>query len=554
MSGNPPIKVLLVEDNTGDARLLQVLLNEAQEFQFKLVHVERLGEALSALEEGGISVILLDLSLPDTQGVDTIRKLRSQPSVPPIVVLTGLDDEDVAIKAVEQGAQDYLVKGQVDGYLLARSLRYAIQRHRAEEALKQRNRELQVLKDIGEAILGSLNLKLLLEQILEQAMLSGSFDLGNIRLLDASGDALEVAVVRGYQDPQNVSRHRRLSRRVLAAQSRFGARIFSEPCMEEHVQACDGLRTLKKEGIESFIEVPVRAQGACLGIIQLASRTPRKFKSHEVNLLQMIGNQVGVAIQKAQLYEETMKQARDLEKANKMQADFAAMIAHDLRSPLMNITGAAEVIMEGMFGEVNEEQNKWLSKIRANSVKLVELVSDFLDLSKLEAGYVEISKESVDLRGLIHRNLENHLVLAQGKNISLRPSVAPSLPLVQADPRRLDQVLNNLISNAIKFTEHGGVIEVGAALTYGADARVWVKDSGVGIPAEEIENLFQKYRQSKNSRELAHQGTGLGLVICKMIVEAHGGRIWVESEGGKGSTFSLTLPVENAVPQGMSHE
>ncbi|MDH3443412.1 MAG: response regulator, partial [Deltaproteobacteria bacterium] len=130
MSKSPPVKVLLVEDNIADARLLQALLYDAQGSQFDVVHVERLSEAIRALKEYEVGVILLDLSLPDTQGVDTIGRLRSQPSVPPIVVMTGLRDEEVAVKAVEQGAQDYLIKGQVDGYLLARSLRYAIQRHR----------------------------------------------------------------------------------------------------------------------------------------------------------------------------------------------------------------------------------------------------------------------------------------------------------------------------------------------------------------------------------------------------------------------------------------
>ncbi|MDH3444651.1 MAG: GAF domain-containing sensor histidine kinase, partial [Deltaproteobacteria bacterium] len=407
----------------------------------------------------------------------------------------------------------------------------------------------QFLKDISEAILGSLDLKMVLNQILEQAMLSGSFDLGNIRLLDASGDALEVAVVRGYLDPLNVSRHRKLSRTVLAAQSHFGARIFGEPCIEEHVQACDGLRTLKREGVESFIDVPVHAQGEYLGIIQLASRTPRKFNPDEVNFFQMVGNQVGVAVQKAQLYEETVKQAGELEKANKMQADFAAMIAHDLRSPLMYITGVTEVLMGGMFGEVNEEQKRWLSMVQTNSDKVAELLSDFLDLSKLEAGFVEIKKESVDLFALIHQILEHHLVLAQRKNISLRPSVQSSPSLVQADPRRLNQVLDNLISNAIRFTGEDGDIEVGAVLTDTAEARVWVKDTGIGIHPEEIKNLFQKYRQCNGSKELTDTGTGLGLVICKMIVEAHGGQIWVESKEGMGSRFSFTLP---AIAQNVS--
>ena len=223
------------------------------------------------------------------------------------------------------------------------------------------------------------------------------------------------------------------------------------------------IRTLKKEGVESFVMVPVRANGEVVGTLQLASRTPRKFKPEEVNLLQTIGNQLGVAVQKVQLYEETSRQALELEKANKMQADFTAMIAHDLRSPLMNIMGVVEVMTGGMFGSVTKEQKKWLARIEANSQNLVDLVSDFLDVSKLESGYVDINREMINLTGLIQKNVDSYRVLALDKSISIKGAVEPHLPAVYADPRRLDQVLSNLISNSLKFTGEGGTVEVGAA-------------------------------------------------------------------------------------------
>jgi signal transduction histidine kinase len=535
------MRVLLIEDNQDDALLIQEALSETK---IEIEAAERLSVALERLARDGLDAVLLDLSLPDAHGLDTIRRIRSHAPGVPIVVLTGLDDEEAAVNAVEQGAQDYLIKGQVDGQLLVRSLRYAIQRHRSEEALKERNRELLILRNISEAILGSLDLKLVLEQILEQAMLFGSFDLGNIRLLDSSGDTLEVVVVRGYRDPESFLRHRKISRTLQTARSRFGNRIFEEPCVEENVQACQGFKTMKSEGAESLIEVPVRAEDEVLGIIQMASRTQRKFRHEEVNLLGMIGNHMGIAVQRAQLYEKTRSQARELEKASKMQADFAAMIAHDLRSPLMNISGAAEVMMNGMFGSVNEEQKQWFGKILANSGSLVSLVSDFLDVSKLEAGYVDVIKEPVDLERLIQKSLDNFLILAQEKQIALINAVDSPAPLIQADPRRLDQVLSNLISNAIKFTQPGGHIKVGAGQVDASHAQVWVKDNGVGIPPAEIGTLFEKYRQCSNIRESGQKGTGLGLVICKMVVQAHGGRIWVESEEGKGSTFCFTLAVD----------
>ena len=534
------MRVLLVEDNQDDALLIQDALSETA---VEIERTELLSTALEKLARGGFDAVLLDISLPDAYGLETLGRMRRDGPSVPIVVLSGLNSEEVAVKAGEEGAQDYLIKGHTDGALLTRTLRYAIQRHRAEENLKERNRELLVLRRISENILGCLDLKLVLEQILGQAMLSGSFDLGNIRLLDASGETLEVAVVRGYRDPQNVLRHRALSRTTESEKSRFGDRVFNQPCVEEAVQATKGLRTLKREGAESLIEVPVRSEGEVLGIIQLASRSPRKFKNEEVNLLETIGNQVGIAVQRAQLHEETRRQAHELEKANKMQADFSAMIAHDLRSPLVNIMGVVEVMMAGMFGDVTEEQKKWLLRLQANSRGLVDLVSDFLDVSKLESGYVDVNREVVNLAGMIEKNIETFRLLAQHKKILIKATLDPTLPPIHADPRRLDQVLNNLISNAIKFTGAGGQVEVEAAVTDATTVNVRVRDNGEGIPADEIGQIFEKYRQGGNVKHSSDKGTGLGLVICKMIIEAHGGSIRVESEVGKGSTFFLSLPV-----------
>jgi signal transduction histidine kinase len=540
------MRLLLVEDNADDALLIQETLCEITVVE--IVHADRLSQAKAHLADGHFDAVLLDLSLPDAQGLESIGQVRGQAPGVPIVVLTGLRDEETAVKAVEQGAQDFLIKGQVDGHLLARSLRYAIQRHRAEERLKERNRELQVLRKISETILGSLDLKLVLDGILEQAMLSGSFDLGNIRLLDSSRETLEVAAARGYRDAKNIVSHRGVSATEEGRQSsHFQRRLLEEPCIEEHVQASKGLRTFRREGLESFFSVPVRADGEVLGILQLGSRTPRKYKDEEVHLLETIGKQMGIAIQRAQLYEETRRQASELERANKLQADFSAMIAHDLRSPLMNISGVAELMLEGMFGSLTEDQKKWLLRIQANSRSLVALVSDFLDVSKLESGYVNVNREPVQLDELVHKSVENNRVLGLEKKISVKVALNGSFPAILADPRRLDQVLSNLISNAIKFTGEGGEIEVGAGLVDVNHVNVWVKDNGEGIPAHELAQVFEKYRQGGNARNSDYKGTGLGLVICKMIVEAHGGRIWAESEEGKGSTFTFLLPVNQSI-------
>jgi signal transduction histidine kinase len=231
------------------------------------------------------------------------------------------------------------------------------------------------------------------------------------------------------------------------------------------------------------------------------------------------------------------------EAIDRLKADFTAMIIHDLRSPLTNVMAVVSMMEDGMFGPINEEQKTWLGKIETSAGTLVDLVSDFLDLSKLEAGHLELIKEETDLGLLVQNCVENYSLLARDKQASLKAKLPRPLPKIQADPRRLDQVLMNLITNSIKFTPDKGEIEVGAGVGHGAEIKVWVRDNGVGIPAQEIEQIFQKYRQTTSGKASKRKGTGLGLVICKMIVEAHGGRIWVESEERKGTTFFFSLPL-----------
>lgn len=533
------MRVLLVEDNEDDALLIRETLSETIEIE----RAERLSTALEQLATGRFDAVLLDLSLPDARGLDTIGRVHSQAPGVPIVVLTGLNDEEAAVKAVERGAQDYLIKGHTDGALLTRSLRYAMQRHRAEETLRERNRELLILKRISETILGSLDLRSVIERILEEAMQSGSFDLGNIRLLDRSGEMLEVATSRGYRDPENALRHRALSRTTASAKSSFGDRLFKEPCVKEQVQQGSGNRTLKMEGVESFIMVPVRAGGEVLGIFQLASRTPRKFKPEEVNLLDTIGNQMGVAVQKAQLYEETRNQAIELKRANKGKDEFLSVMSHELRTPLNVIAGYAEMTKLGIFGEINAEQHNALGKILGHSKDLLGMIGGILQATKIEAEAVKVAKEEVALGALLNE-IKSTYAGSLDKDLTLRWDYPSELPAVATDGEKLKHILQNLINNAIKFTDQGSITIYVGYLTDSGKVAFKVADTGIGISEAELPFIFEKFHQVDSSATRTYGGVGLGLFIVKKFTERLGGELSVSSELGKGSTFTVTLPIE----------
>jgi len=244
-----------------------------------------------------------------------------------------------------------------------------------------------------------------------------------------------------------------------------------------------------------------------------------------------------------QLARALDEMAAQLENAEKHKADFISMIVHDLRSPLARIVSIEAMIEDRMLGPINEEQENWLGKIGANAATLLVLINDFLDLSKIEAGRIDLVKETVDLPRLIKDSIDNYQILAKHKNIALRSRAEPNLPAIQADPSRLDQVFSNLLGNSIKFTPEGGAIEMGARQENPTEIKIWVKDSGVGIGSEEMAQLFQKYRQTSSGKTSNQKGTGLGLVIVKSIVESHGGKVDVKSEVGQGSTFNVLLPL-----------
>jgi PAS domain S-box-containing protein len=299
----------------------------------------------------------------------------------------------------------------------------------------------------------------------------------------------------------------------------------------------------RRHGLVSYLGAPLLAKDESLGVLVFLTREAHEFDDDETSFLAAVAGHAAAAIQNAQLYEKVQRQAAELEQANRAQADFTAMIAHDLRSPLSNIVGIAEMMHQGLFGEANDDQKEWLNRMANNAKNLVTLVSDFLDLSKLGSGRIELARANTRVLDFLQNTVANYLPVAASKGIALTCRGEDSLPSISVDSRRLDQVLTNLLSNALKFTPEGGAIEI-AAVRDGNRIRISVVDTGIGIPGDEVSGLFQKYRQVNRFLASEQAGTGLGLVICKMIVEAHGGQIWVESEEGRGTSVHFTLPLD----------
>ncbi len=428
MSNSSPILLLLIEDNPGDARLVREhLLDAAGSQRIDVVEAATLTTGTAYMADGTAPhIVLLDLSLPDSFGLETLARWLSVAPTLPVIVLTGSDDEALAVQAVREGAQDYLVKGRIDGGLLVQAIRYAIERKRVQEDLRLANTGLEQRVEKRTAELREINAQLQSE----------------------------------------------IAERTLAQQ------------------------------------------------------------------------------QAAELLKREQAARREVEAANRSKDEFLAILSHELRTPLNAILGWSEILRTG---EPNrEEVIEGVEVIERNARAQARLVEDVLEVSRIVCGKIRLNLGQVDLAAVIEAALASAHPAAAAKGIALRPLVEPLPSLSPGDADRLQQVVWNLISNAIKFTPKGGAVSVRAR----QDAiytEIEVTDTGIGIQPDFLPFVFDRFRQSDASITRSHGGLGLGLSISRHLVEMHGGAVSAASAGeGKGATFTVSLPL--TLPDGHSLE
>jgi signal transduction histidine kinase/HAMP domain-containing protein/predicted transcriptional regulator with HTH domain len=296
-------------------------------------------------------------------------------------------------------------------------------------------------------------------------------------------------------------------------------------------------------GMNAAMGAPMLWEGKGIGAIWVVRDYDGPFSEKEIALLKTFADQAVIAIQNARLFREIQDKSRQLEVANQHKSEFLANMSHELRTPLNAIIGFSEVLLERLFGEMNAKQEDYLKDIHSSGRHLLNLINDILDLSKVEAGRMELDLATFDLPSAIANAMTLIRERAQQHGIAMVQDVAPELGEVVADERKFKQILLNLLSNAVKFTPDGGRIDVSARQT-GDNIAVSVHDTGIGIAPEDQEAVFEEFRQVGRNYTNKQEGTGLGLALTRRFVELHGGRISVESVPGKGSTFTFTLPIK----------
>ena len=296
-------------------------------------------------------------------------------------------------------------------------------------------------------------------------------------------------------------------------------------------------------GYRAVLSVPLVREDEIIGSLSLTRKLPGEFATEVVELLRTFATQSALAIQNARLFQEIEEKSRQLEVANRHKSEFLASMSHELRTPLNAVIGFSEVLLERMFGEINDKQDEYLQDILSSGRHLLSLINDILDLAKIEAGRMELDVARFNLASA----MDNALTLVRGRaerhGIQLESVVDPKVGEYDGDERKFKQIMLNLLTNAVKFTPEGGTVTMAAHRLDGSYV-FSVKDTGIGIAAEDQEKVFEEFRQVGTDYARKAEGTGLGLTLTRRLVELHGGKIRLESELAKGSTFTFNLPIE----------
>lgn len=422
--------------------------------------------------------------------------------------------------------------------------------HKAElsrlvEELRRNNEKLRLTYEVQTQITRSINLDETLDAIIRNA--PSIMGLANCIIFTAEGEGIVELKASGHLE-KKYGKLRFMAEELVATKE---AMLEGKPIVVEDTTQYQKISRRMVQLLEArtCIILPLAARGKVIGVMWLYdTREPRKYAEEDVARAIILSSQVAIAIDNAMLFSELSRANHELEisyerlkSLDRMKMEFFTVISHELRTPLTTIKGYAELMKDGTLGPVNDEQRDRLSRIDAGVDRLTRIVESLSDLSGVASRQYAGEKIPVSLNELIDEVVRGVIFLAETKGVAISVDVPVKLPVINADRNRLQQVLLNLLNNAIKYTPGGGKIEV-SARDQGDHLLLAVHDTGIGIPKEDLENIFSGFYHAGYKLSYEYKGVGLGLAISKQIIESHGGKIWAESEPGKGSTFYFTLP------------
>jgi signal transduction histidine kinase/DNA-binding response OmpR family regulator len=579
-------RVLLVDDQPANLLALEALLAPLGQ---EIVCASSGEAALAEVASRDFAVIVLDVNMPRLDGFATARLMKQfeRSARVPILFLTGLADDAAALfRAYAQGGVDYLIK-PIDPEMMRAKVRVFVDLHlktleiaHQAELLRQRERELSEkryaellessarrpaqLLAISTALAGALTPADVARTLLDHAIVALEVQAGCVLHRSGQRTTFEVVDARGFDAPEldALGRADTLAPAVEQglvlverASLNVGGQAPPHPPSENSATSLRSASLAGAAAVTSAEErgavvaiVPLSLDGNMVGAVALAFGRGRAPSDADRAICQVLGRQCAQALERSYLYEAEETARLQAEQATRSRDDMLAIVSHDLRNPLATILMSTEQLdrTAERTSLDAERARRLVQRIHRCAARMNHLIQDLLDLASLDSGRFSITKDSVSAEALVHEAAGLMAPLARARGIDLTPEVQPGLSAVQCDHQRLLQVFENLVGNALKFTPDGGRIGISAR----ADAEqliLSVSDTGTGISADHVPHVFDRYWQSKRS---GSGGVGLGLAIARALVEAHGGKIWVESEVGVGSTFWFTIPCDSSARSG----
>jgi signal transduction histidine kinase/FixJ family two-component response regulator len=550
--------VLVVDDEQAVVDVLQEFLSSQGYTLFVALSGE---EAVRDIPTVRPDVILTDINLPGLSGLEVVSFAKSVDPEIAVIVVTGHASASTAIEALRQGAYDYVTKPFelddvhkiVERAIANRRLR-AINRQLVEE-LREKNEILQhheqelrekvrlatwqmtTLYEVGKEISADLELVPRLNVIASKAAGLVGARVAVLYLRNPETEECRLAAASGIE----LGLVEEGAPHYFEAERTIGFPAFEQRPVRrttDNGEPAIALPAVPTMRFESMLAVPMATDRLPIGALVVLDK-PGGFTDEDESFLALFASQAAIAVRNSQLYEHTKS-------LDRLKSEFVAVVSHEIRTPLTSVKGAVELLSDQRYFKNTEPQAKLLTIAHANAERLLVLINDILDFSKLESASLPMVIERQLLEPVVLQASNNLRTLIEERRITLELEIDPALPDLMLDSSRVAQVLTNLLSNAIKFSTPGGRIEVTATMADGM-ARVGVRDHGEGIAATDLPKLFRKFSQIDSGSTRKVGGTGLGLVICKGIVEQHGGTIWVESTPGEGSTFFFTLPPADLV-------
>ena len=521
------VRILLVEDDDGCALFLQAVLSGWRYGAFRVQRAVNLSAALQELARGGIDLVLLDLGLPDSRGLDTFVRMNAAASGRvPIIVLSGLEDEVLATTTVQQGAQDYIVKGQIDGASLARTIRYAVERFRAQQALTA---EHDLLRSLIDNIPDQVYLKDTKSRFVTVNSVTASF-------FGASAPEQIVGKCDFDFFP------RELAAQFLAEEQALLS--HDQPCVNREIAVTDSAGKVRWV---LTTKVPLRdSAGHVTGILGMNHDITERKETEDAicRLNEELEQRVTERTADLRAINEQLRKAMaQLEEHDRMMAEFVSSVSHELKTPLASMKWGIANLLGGVIGPMPENVREYLEMLDTNGQRMASTIEDILDLSRLESKTMRLHSTKLPFERLVRRAVAALGAQAQTKNIEMMLSIGRGLGFVECDAPKTVRSIINIIGNAIKFTPDWGKVEVALCADDGAPGMliVEVTDTGIGIAPQHLERVTDKY-----FRVGEHvSGVGLGLSIAKEIVELHGGRLTIQSPPpgrDRGTMVSIIMP------------